>query len=94
MLTTSMVVFIAGVQHYYKGSLGKENLVAYFLSGVPKTTDPLPVEDKFANGHLFDVTIKMPWYVDVANYLAAGKLPAHLPPWDKKLIIHRSAWFS
>jgi hypothetical protein len=43
---------------------------------------------------MFTVTIKMPWYVDVANYLAAGKLPAHISPRERKLIVQCSARFA
>jgi hypothetical protein len=57
---------------------GRENLVADFLSRVPKTNNSLTVEEKFPNEHLFSITIKTPWYADVENYLEAGKLPAHL----------------
>jgi hypothetical protein len=70
---------------------GRENLVADFLSRIPKTNDSMTVEDQFPDEHLFVVTIKTPWYADVANYLAVGKLPAHLSPRERKLIIQHSA---
>ena len=57
---------------------GKENLVADFLSRMPKPTDIEAVEDHFPDEHLFAVTIRTPWYADIANYLAIGKLPKHL----------------
>ena len=53
----------------------KENVVADFLSRVPKSDDTLAVEDQFFDGHLFVVAVKTPWYADVENYLAVGKLP-------------------
>lgn len=65
----------------------KENRVAYLLSRVPKIIDPLPVDDQFPDEHLFFVTLKTPWYADVVNYLATGKLPAHLSPRKRKLIV-------
>eukprot|EP00253_Pinus_taeda_P029785 PITA_29785 len=73
---------------------GKENLVADFLSHVPKTNDSAAVEDQFPDEHLFDVIVKTPWYMDVANYLAVGKLPKHLMPSERKLIVQRSTRFS
>jgi len=43
-----------------------------------KPVDVAAVEDQFPNEHLFVVTVKTPWYADVANYLAVGKLAKHL----------------
>ena len=57
---------------------GKENLVADFLSQVPKINDSLAVEDQFPYEHFFSVVLKASWYVDVENYLAVGKFPRHL----------------
>eukprot|EP00253_Pinus_taeda_P036416 PITA_36416 len=72
----------------------KENPVADFLSQFPKVNDALALDDQFLNEHLFVVAVKMPWYVDVASYLAVGKLPRHLTKSERKLIIQRSACFS
>jgi hypothetical protein len=66
---------------------GRENLVADFVSRVPKTNNSLTVEDQFPDEHLFTVTIKTPWYTDVANYLAVGKLLPHLSSRERKLIV-------
>lgn len=43
---------------------------------------------------LLKIPYKTPWYANVTNYMGAGKLPAHLVFWERKLIIHRSAWYS
>ena len=59
---------------------GKKNPVADFLSQMPKPTDTVVVEDQFPNEHFFVVTARTPWYADVENYLAVGKLPKHLMP--------------
>jgi len=77
-----------------KDFLGKENPVVDFLSRIPKVNDPLVVDDQFSNEHLFFVAVKTPWYVDVENYLAVGKLPKHLTTRERKLIVQHSAWFS
>eukprot|EP00253_Pinus_taeda_P017248 PITA_17248 len=73
---------------------GKENPVADFLSRMPKPIDAVEVEDQFSDEHLFAVAIQTPWYVDVANYLAVGKLPKHLTPNERKHIVQRSTRFS
>ena len=73
---------------------GKENVVANFLFRVPKSNDPLSMDDQFPNENLFDVIVKTSWYADVVNYLAVGKLPRHLTTKERKLIVQGSARFS
>jgi len=73
---------------------GKENRVANFLSRMPKTADAAAVEDQFLDEHLFVVTVKMPWYADVANYLVVSKLPKHLMVNERKQIVQRITRFS
>lgn len=68
--------------------------MADFLSQVPRTYDAITIEDEFLDEHLFVVTVKMPWYADVVKYLAVGKLPKHLTPRERKLIVQRSTRFS
>jgi hypothetical protein len=72
----------------------RENLVADFLSRIPKTDDSLIVEDRFPDEHMFVITTKPPWYADMRNYLAAGRLSAHISSRERKLIIQRSTRFS
>ena len=53
-----------------------------------------PVEDKFLDEYLFAVSTKSPWYIDIANYLATGKIPFHLSPREKRRIVHNSTSYS
>ena len=62
-------------------------MFADFLSCFTNSDDNLPVEDSFLDEHLFAVSAHSPWYAYVANYLAAGKLPAHLSKREKRKII-------
>lgn len=73
---------------------GKENHVADFISRMPKPMDAAEVEDQFPDEHLFFVTVRTPWYADVANYLGVRKLPKHLTPNERKKIVQRSTKFS
>ena len=73
---------------------GKENMVADFLSRVPKTDDTLTVDNQFPDEHLFVVAVKTPWYAYVENNVVVGKLPRHLTGRERKLIVQRSARFS
>ena len=70
---------------------GKENIVADFLSCIQHEDGTKPVDDIFPNEHLFVVSIKTPWFADIANYLATRKLPNHLsPPEKSRIIVHSS----
>lgn len=40
--------------------------------------DDFPVKDNFLDEYLFAVSTKLPWFVDISNYLATGKLPPQL----------------
>ena len=64
------------------------------MSRVPKSKYPLSVADHLRDENFFIVAVKTPWYVDVSNYLAVGKLPRHLITKERKLIVERSARFS
>jgi hypothetical protein len=73
---------------------GKENVVADFLSRIPQDSTDIPVNDNFPDENLFAVAVKTPWFADTANYLATGRLPAHLSTPQKKRIIQQSAYYS
>jgi hypothetical protein len=49
--------------------------------------DNNPVEDVFPDEHLFALSIHSPWFADIANYLATGKLPQHFSPREKQRVI-------
>ena len=49
-----------------------------------KPVNAVAVKDQFPDEHLFVVIVRTPWYADVANYLAVGKLPKHLTPNERK----------
>ena len=59
---------------------GKENLIADFLSRIQHEDGTKTVDDTFPDEHLFIVSVQTPWFADIANYLATGKLPNHLSP--------------
>ena len=72
----------------------KENLVTYFLSYIQHEDSTKPVDDTFPDEHLFFVSVQTPWFVDIANYLATGKIPIHLSPHEKLCIIVQSSNYS
>ena len=54
---------------------GKENQVVDFLSRLQMKGEDVPVDDDFPNENLFSISIHVPWFEDIANYLVLGKLP-------------------
>jgi hypothetical protein len=71
--------------------LGKDNLVADFLSRMIHLGDNAPVHDKFPDENFFAISTFTPWYADVANYLVTGKMPQKLSPREKQKVIQLSA---
>ena len=62
---------------------GKQNTGAEFLSRSQTNNNDVPVEDNFPDEYIFSVSTKSPWFADIANYLATGKLPSYLSPREK-----------
>ena len=62
------------------------------LSRLQNIKDETPVEDQFPDEYLFEISTQTPWFVDIANYFAIGKLPSHLFPREKRKIIQTSAY--
>ena len=69
-------------------------MVADFLSRIQHDEGAKPVDDTFPDEHLFAVSIQTPWFADIANYLATGKLPNHLSPHEKHRIVIQSSSYS
>ena len=72
----------------------KENVILDFLSQLTNEGEAIPVEDNFPDEHLFALSTNTPWFADIANYLAAGKLPQHLSPKESQRVIRQSATYS
>ena len=72
----------------------KQNTVVDFLSRISNENKDVLVEDKFPDEYLFVVSIKSPWFANIANYLATEKLPLYLSPREKRKIIQISASYS
>lgn len=52
------------------------------------------MEDKFPDEYIFAVSTKSPWYANIANYLATGKMSFHLSRREKRRIVHNSTSYS
>ena len=55
--------------------LDKENQVAGFLSRLQTEGEDVLVYDDFPDEHLFAISIHVPWFADIANYLVSGRIP-------------------
>ena len=64
------------------------------MSRIQNDNNDTPVEDNFLDEYIFAIYNKSPWFVDIANYLATGKLPAYLFLREKRKIIKTSALYS
>lgn len=56
----------------------KQNTIGNFLSRIQNDNNDMHVEDNFPDEYIFAISTKSPWFVDIANYLATGKLPSYL----------------
>ena len=61
-----------------KDKKGSDNVIADHLSRLEKPTgeeEEIEIEEKFPDEQLFQMTVQVPWYVDIVNYLACGIMP-------------------
>ena len=78
-----------------------ENVVADHLSRLPtngEANDTLPINEYFPDEQLFQITAhtnpSLPWFADIANYLATGRIPLHWSSMDRKKFFRHVRYFS
>ena len=69
----------------------KDNVVVDFHSRLTNNSDTTPIDDYFPNEYLFAISTHSSWYLDIVNYLVAGKFPPHLSLREQGKIIQQSA---
>lgn len=76
--------------------LGRDNLVADFLSRLNLTQGsmPRPMLGEFPDEALFSISTITPWFPDVANYLVLGKLPQNLSAQERHNILQHNVSYS
>ncbi|CAN6581107.1 unnamed protein product [Malus baccata var. baccata] len=76
---------------------GCENVVADHLSRLVNAStdeaDSLPLEESFPDEQLLAVTHLVPWYVDIANYLASGEIPSEFSYQQRKKFLSTNTIF-
>lgn len=69
---------------------GKENQVVDLLSRVDHAGEYVPVNDNFLDENMCSISVKIPSFIDMANYLIARKLSPYFSSCQKKKIIRKS----
>ena len=69
---------------------GRKKVVADHLSRLEmeKKEDSPCIREMFSDEHLLSVDVKLPWYIDLVNYLACKVLPPDLSHHQKKKFLH------
>ena len=58
-----------------------DNVITNYLSKIEKSTEKgreTEIEEKFLDERLFKMTVQVPWYAGIVNYLACGIMPSKL----------------
>ena len=61
-----------------KNKKDSDNVIADHLSRLEKLTEDerwTGIEENFPNEQIFQVSVQVPWYANIVNYLACGILP-------------------
>ena len=61
-----------------KDKKGGDNVIADYLSRLEKPIEDergAEIEENFPDEHLFQISVQVPWYVDIVNFLACGIMP-------------------
>ena len=61
-----------------KDKKGSDNVIANHLSRMEKPIEEerwTETEENFPDEQFFQVSVQLPWYVDIVNYLAYGIMP-------------------
>ena len=69
---------------------GSDNVIADHLSRIEKPIKDekgTEIEENFPNEQLFQLTVQVPWYADLVNYLACGIMPSELTYQQKRTLI-------
>ena len=61
-----------------KDKKGSDNVIVDHFSRMERPTENekgTEIEEKFLDEQLFQYSVQLPWYVDIANYLSCGIMP-------------------
>ena len=77
-----------------KDKKGVENVVADHLSRLifSDSLETMPINDIFPDEQLFGIS-HLPWFADIVNYLATGRIPNHWTKQDRNKIFNEVKQF-
>ena len=70
-----------------KDKKGSDNVIDDHLSRLEKPTEEekgIERAEQFSDKQLFLLSVKLPWYADIVNYLACGIMPPELSSQQKR----------
>ena len=75
------VLFLQEFDLEIKDKKGSDNVIADHLSSIEKLIEKegeIEIEEEFLDEQLFQVTVQVPWYANIVNYIACGIMPQEL----------------
>ena len=85
-----LIIWVLLLQEFdleIKDKKGSDNVIANHLSRIENPTEEegeVEIEEKFLDEKLFQITIQVPWYAYLVNYLAYGIMPQELTYQQKR----------
>ena len=76
-----------------KDKRGTKNRVANHLSRLVHVEDELHLQETFLGKQLFSVSVTLPWYVNIVNYLVTSMLPPSLSKAQRDKIKSEAKYF-
>ena len=74
------ILFLKEFDLEIRDKKGSENVIVDHLSRlIVESTIDSSVNESFPDEHLFSIS-SPPWFADIVNYLASGKIPSHWSP--------------
>ena len=76
-----LIIWVLLLQEFdleIKDEKGNDNVIANHLSRIKKPTkdeEEIEIQKKFPEEQLFEMTVQVPWYANIVNYLACGIVP-------------------
>ena len=76
-----LIKWVLLLQEFYleiKDKKGSDNVIADHLFRIEKTTEEekeSEIVENFLDEQLFVLSVQIPWYADIVNYLACGIMP-------------------
>ena len=76
-----LIIWVLLLQEFdlqIKDEKGNDNVIANHLSRIKKATkdeEEIEIQKKFPDEKLFEMTVQVPWYANIVNYLACGIMP-------------------